>query len=567
MSSKLSPLALLLLVLSVPLLMGAAAAEEPAASSGFMDMLAHQPLFVLFGVLLVGLLLGKVEIAKMSLGSSGVLFAALIAGHFGLPLPPSVGNLGLVLFVYCVGLAAGPKFFVMFRQQGKQFAILSTIIVALGALAAYGGAFLFGIPADLTSGLFAGALTSTPALAAAVNTAGHDSSVAVGFGIAYPFGVVGVVMLVQLLPRLLGQDVSTIHDDETGASGKRHINRMLVEIVNPVIVGRAPRDIPFIQNSNAAITRLLVDERLVPIDPDYVFQQGDHVVVVAENGIAASVTDLLGRRSDRKFIMDAEFERQLVVVTAKSMLGRPLGEVKLLGQHGVVISRVTRQDVSFVPTAATVLQPADTLTVVGRQENVESFAKAAGHSPRALEITDIASMSFGIIIGILVGMIDIPLPTGGTLSLGLAGGPLMVALLLGHFGKLGPVRGYMPPPSRHLLTDIGLMFFLASAGVKAGGTFVEVLQQHGVSLFLAGMGATLLPMIAAYPIARYFLKLDLLSTLGGICGGMTSTPGLGAITAKTEAQSPVVGYAAAYPVALIFMTFAAQLVFKLVGLM
>jgi putative transport protein len=412
----------------------------------------------------------------------------------------------------------------------------------------------------------AGALTSTPGLAAGVEAAGPDSGVAIGFGIAYPVGVIAVVLFVQFLPRALKQDWDTLgREAQMEGKAQRTIERALIEIANPAMAGKHPTDIAFLEQANAAITRRLQDGRLVPIEANDELRQGDHVIVVADSQSMPSVIEALGQRSDQPYTMDTETERRNVVVTARSMLHQRLGDLRLLKRFGVTVSRITRQDVSFVPTAETRLQRADVLTVVGAADRLEAFAEAAGHSQKALEATDLISMGLGIAAGIALGMITFPLPGLGGFSLGLAGGPLLVALGLSHFGRIGPVVGYMPRPSRMLLTEIGLSFFLAPAGVQAGASLIEVLKEYGVLLVLAGAVITLLPMVAAIILGRCAFKLNLLELLGGVCGGMTSTPALGAIASKTDAQAPVLGYAAAYPVALILMTVATQLVIGLLA--
>lgn len=552
-----------LAIVSIGLLIGLGIQHQPGVP-GALNALAAQPLFVLFAVLVSGLLLGRIEIADLSLGASGVLFTALAAGHFHLPLPGGVGKLGLALFVYCVGLAAGPTFFNTFRRQGKKFAQLSVAIVLTGAATAWALGRFCAIPADLSGGLLAGALTSTPALAASIEAAGRDSNAAVGFGVAYPFGVIGVVLLAQLLPRLLRVDLDTLGQQLDRAAAERNtIVRELVEIVNPTIAGKTPDEVASLKNANVAITRRLIEGRLVPIEPDYRFKTGDHVTLIAAPDIADSVIEALGRRSERTFMMDTEYERRQVVVTAPAMLGKPLRKLKFRKHYSVTVSRITRQDVSFVPSPQTRLQNADQLTVVGMRHRLDEFTQAAGHRPRALDVTDIVSLCAGIAIGIAAGMIKIPLPGGGTFSLGMTGGPLLTALLLGHFGVVGPIAGYMPRPSRLLLNDIGLILFLAASGVQAGASFMTVLAEHGPKLVTAGAVITVAPVLIGYPLARYVFKLNMLEALGGICGGMTSTPGLGAITAKTDAQAPVIGYAAAYPVALILMTLGTQAVVTL----
>jgi putative transport protein len=266
----------------------------------------------------------------------------------------------------------------------------------------------------------------------------------------------------------------------------------------------------------------------------------------------------LGHRSDRNILKDVENERQQLLVTDRKMAGQTIREIAPLKNHGVVITRITRLGLTFVPNASTVIENNDQLTAVGRIDDLKGFAKAVGHRSNAIDTTDLLSLSAGLTLGIIVGLIPIGLPGATPVTLGLAGGPLLVALLLGHFGRVGRIVGHIPRPTRLLLQELGLVFFLASAGVRGGGALTDTVSEYGLMVFALGLLVSLVPLIVAWPLARGLFKLDPLQSLGGICGGMTSTPALGAITAKTDSQVPVVSYVSAYPVALIVMIIVAK---------
>jgi putative transport protein len=545
------------------------AVTAPAAKKerGAIRTLLENQLFAMFAILALGLGFGAISIRGISLGSSGVLFAALVFGHYGLTIPAKIGTLGLILFVYGVGLGAGPGFFRAFVSQGKNLAIMGMLLVCIGAICTVGCAKIFDIPADLSVGIFAGSMTSTPALAAAIDMLKDSGPLApIGYGVAYPFGVVGVVLFVQLLPKMLGVDLDKLSTEiSTQSSKSKMIMRVLVEITNPAVIGKHLVDLDFIAKSSCQLVRVKKDQRMIPVTPDLILEEGEKVLIVGKEENLQLVVEHLGKRSDEPFFMDADRERRTVVVTSSAVVGRSLRGLDLLRKHGVSVSRIVRNDASFVPNADTIIQRADALTVVGEPENMEAFADMAGHRAKALEQTDILSLSIGIALGIILGQMPFGLGTGASFALGMTGGPLFVSLILGHFGRLGFLSGYMPRASRLFMTELGLVFFLMGAGVKAGGAFVEVVQEHGIKLFIMGVIVTALPMAFGYPIARKVLKLNLLQTLGGTCGGMTSTPGLGAITAKTDSDIPVVSYATAYPVALILMTIFAQLVISLLS--
>ena len=530
------------------------------------QLLLDQPLIALFAIIASGLLFGNITIKGINLGSSGVLFTALLAGHLGYSIPGGIGTLGLVLFVYCVGFGAGGRFFASVAREGATLAKLALVIVATGGAITWAGAKLMDLPADLAAGIFAGALTSTPALAAATEGLKDGASgVSIGYGIAYPFGVIGVVLFVQLLPRLLKHDLEAIAEEhEAEDNTDDRVITVLVEVTNQNLFGKKIADAG-INNLNACqVSRIFKDDQLVPLSYGDEFSEGQLLLLVGRSKEIAIAIDYLGQRSDRHVLKDVENERQNLLVTDRKMAGKSIRDIAPLKKYGVVITRITRNGLTFVPNTATLIETHDNLTTVGRNEDLKTFGKAVGHRGNAIDSTDLLSLSAGLTLGIIAGLIPIGLPCSTPLTLGLAGGPLLVALLLGHFGKVGRIVGHIPRPTRLLLQDLGLVFFLANAGVRGGVSLVATVQEYGITLFGLGMLVSIVPLIIAWPLARKLFKLDPLQSLGGICGGMTSTPALGAITAKTDSQVPVISYVSAYPVALIVMILIAKV---LIGLL
>jgi putative transport protein len=532
-----------------------------------LDLLMGTPLFALFTVIAVGLLLGSVKVKGLSLGSSGVLFSGLLCGHYGYSVPDAAGTIGLILFVYCVGISAGSRFFSALAKEGSTLAKMGLLIVAVAALAAWFFQWALGIPKDLAVGLFAGAMTSTPALAAATEGMGQAASqVIVGYGIAYPFGVVGVVLFVQLAPRWLRQDLDKEAQEYDGAHQQlSKVQTVLVEVLNPALAGRRISEAAGFMPNACQLSRRLEGDRLVPLKYDDVFVEGQHLLLVGRPKELEIAIHTLGRKSDRPHVKDVENERQRLVLTVPRLVGMTLQQLEPLKSFGVMVTRITRLDVTFVPSADTQLELRDVLTVVGNPEDLKRFGDRIGHRDQAFDETDLLSLSIGLSLGILAGMVPLGLKGGESITLGMAGGPLFVALILGHFGRVGRLVGHIPRPTRQLLQELGLVFFLANAGVKGGASMVQTVAEYGPVLFLAGAGVTLLPMLLLYPLSKRLFGLNALASLGGICGGMTSTPALGALTARIQSQLPVVSYATAYPVALIFMTVAAKVLMALMN--
>ncbi|MCA9101822.1 MAG: hypothetical protein KDA63_11755 [Planctomycetales bacterium] len=514
---------------------------------------AASEILTLFCVVGVGLALGRLSFRGISLGTSGVVFVAMVAGHFGFEVPDLVGAVGIVLFMYCLGVSAGPNFLRDFLRQGRALAVMATLMTVAAAGAAWLVARLGNVPVELTSGLFAGALTSTPALAAASDRLPGNVDVAVAFGVAYPIGVIGVIVFVHLAPWLFG--ISLVDADRRAVGGPSDpITRMLVEVVNPVVVGKRIRDIGAVAHSNCQVSRRLAGSRLEPIPPDFTLQLGDHLLVVGQRSRIGDVVDALGKPApDADYTLDMERQRRTVVVTSKQLVGQSLEQLHLLSRFGITISRITRQDVEFVPSAHEKIHFGDVVTVVGEPSSIEAFTAYAGHHERAVDETDLISLVVGLVGGIVLGRIEFAYG-GESISLGLAGGPLLMGLIIGHFGKIGPIVGHIPRAARWLTAEVGLAIFLAHAGSRAGAGVAAVVTQYGAELIFGAAVILIVPLLVGYVVARFVLRIDLLEALGGVCGAMTSTPGLGVVAAQVESTLPVTSYATVYPTAIILVT-------------
>lgn len=518
------------------------------------------------GVIAAGLIIGKLRWRGISLGTSGVLFAALIAGRMGLQIPSVVGMIGVILFVFCLGIGAGPTFLRTLLHQGKALALAAAAMMVSAVGAAWLVAYFLQLTPDLASGLFAGALTSTPALAAATDVLPPDTEAAVGFGVAYPFGVIAVILFVQLAPRFFASSADEEAAQETQESTPAKIRRVLVEVANPNLAGKRLRDVSVLSHSNCQVSRQLVDGKLLPIPRDFQLELGGRVLLVCSADKLPDVVEVLGVGcDDLNYVLNVEQQRRRIVATSAKIVGKSLKELHLRTKFGVTISRIVRQDIEFVPNSDEVIQFGDALTAVGEQEGLESFIQYAGHRERTSEETDLISLGFGLIAGILLGRVQV-VAGGESIALGMAGGPLVVGLIMGHFGRIGPFVLRMPRPARLLLGEIGLTLFLAQAGTQAGENLSAVISDYGVSLCFGAIIIVTTPIVVGFFTARFLLKLGMLESLGGICGALTSTPGLGALSASVESSTPATSYAAVYPIALILVTLATPLLIWLVSL-
>jgi putative transport protein len=530
-----------------------------------MSSLLSEPMLVLFAILAIGSWLGQISIRGLSLGAAGVLFTALVFGHFGKTVPKEVMDLGLLLFVYAVGISAGPRFFRTFRRRGIQFVIIAAVTLLCGALVTVVLAVVLRLPFDLASGLFSGALTCTPALAAAIDVIervapGSSATASVGYGIAYPFSMIGVVLLIQFLPRLLRRNLKS---EETRWLQERQAETPSLQarqfrITNPNCNGRRVFDVNPHRMVLANISRIKRGDQVFAAGPQVELQLGDVVMVVGTEPELDKMRFLLGEETDERMDVNSNVLAVDVEVAEEAMTGRTLADMRLWEQYTVVITRIRRMGLELVPTGGVTLEMGDNIRVVGDRDATENFVQLVQGTPRRADETNMVPFLIGLLLGIAVGSIPVNLPNGMTVKLGMAGGAFVVSLLIGHFGRIGPFRLYVPAAARNLSRELGLMLFLAGAGVNAGAHFLEVIQERGGILLAAGALITLLTALTGILLMHFYYRMNLLSTMGALCACMTNPPALGAVNAQTDTDLPALSYASMYPVALIFKILLAQ---------
>lgn len=523
-----------------------------------LSELLNNSLALLFIILFLGSLLGEIKVKGLSLGSAGVLLVALIFGHFGYEISPVIQNIGLSLFIVSVGLQAGPRFFRMLRSKGLVFAILSIFVILAGSVSTFVVARLFDIDPALAVGLYTGALTSTPGLAAALE-ASQNPVASIGYGIAYPYGLVAVVLFVQLVPKVLKIDLKK---DLEQTRVKRDENSPVVttvEIMNPSLHKQAIYELPFFNKSSVVISRVIRNKRSIIPVRDTVLLQGDKLLLVGAPSDIDAMCKNFGKKVENDFKNIDNIQSRKIIVESEEVAGKSLKELDLRKRFGVNITRIERDGIEYSQNSSLPLEIGDVLTVVSNETRLNEAEKFLSKRTFKMSNLDILSLSLILLIGVALGMIPIYIPGLGTITLGLAGGPLFAALIVGHFGKIGSVRARFYPPANKAIGDIGLVLFLAGAGTKAGNGLLEILKNEGLTLFIAGAVITTVPLFVGYFLARKFMRLNMAHTMGALCGGMTSTPGLGAVNQLFRSEEPAIAYAAAYPFALVLMAITSQL--------
>lgn len=519
----------------------------------FWEFFQHNTVVALLVILALGTLIGQLNVRGVVLGSSAVLFVALFFGHNGVILPKDISTLGVVLFVYSVGLQAGPRFFKVFRSKGISFAILAIATLVGGALGCVIMKVVFNVDPALAVGIFTGALTTTPGLAAAMESL-NDPNVSVGYGVAYPIGVVGIVLFVQLMPKILGVDLKKVsREAQTNSRGplvQAHWFRLTNEqLYNKTINSILPED-----EEHANIARILRGQTVLTGIGTAEFQAGDFIKAVGTAKQLEKIEHLVGPRVEDCEETPSKVRTFTVSVTKDKFVGKTLRELGLQQKYGIVVTRIYRMEREFTPLGITTLEFGDSIRIVGEENDCEAFIAQLGDAERKLQETRFLPLMMGLALGVLLGLIAIPLPGGGSFALGMAGGPLLVALLAGHYGRIGTMVFHVPTPAKIFIRELGLIMFLAGAGTKAGSGFWEVVQAQGLFLLILALAVKLLAMSLAYGLGAFVFKFDLPTTLGALCGAMTSTPGLGAVTQSADSEYPAVAYATVYPVALIVVT-------------
>ncbi len=520
--------------------------------------------FALFLIVALGFMLGRIKIKGISLDVSAVIFIALLFGHFGVIIPKDLGNFGLVLFIFTIGIQAGPGFFDSFRSKGKTLIIITTLLIASAALTGVGLKYIFGIPTPSIVGLISGALTSTPGLAVAIDSTkslvgGEQAPIA--YGIGYPFGVIGVILFVKLLPKLLRIDLQKEAQelDNQRRSKFPEMETCLFRVTNDAVIGHTLMELKFANMTGAIISRMMSGNRIIIPMGITELHQNDWVQCVGTKEALAQAELLLGERKEGELPLAEGQDIQQLLLTNQKMVGKQLGELRLHQNFGCTVTRVRRSGIDLTPSETLELKFGDKLMVVGEIEGLNGFACMLGNNAKKLSDTDFFPIAMGIVLGVLVGKVNLSFGDS-SFSLGLTGGVLLVALLLSAMGKTGPIIWSMSGPSNQLLRQLGLLLFLAQVGTSAGTTLVKTFQESGLLLFGCGALLTLVPMLVATIVGRLCFKISMLDLLGTITGGMTSTPGLAAADSMVDSNIPSVAYATVYPIAMVCLIIAIQVI-------
>lgn len=524
-----------------------------------MELLSNS-YFALFVIVALGFILGRIKIFGLSLDVSAVIFVALVFGHYGIIIPKDFQYLGLVLFIFTIGIQAGPGFFESFKKEGRQLAAFASLLIISASVITVVIISVFNIDSNIAVGLLTGSLTSTPGLAAAIDYTGSPLA-SIAYGVGYPFGVIGVILFIRFLPKLLRVSVKDAEDefksklkDEYPEVVKRNF---IVENENVCEKSIGQLRIRFM--TKAVVSRVVHEGKGITPTPDLVLHKGDLIKAVGTEEALRNVELLIGPVTEEEILLNPKYDVRSVLVTNKEVVNKSIGQLNLLHTYNATITRIRRSGINISPSPSSKLHFGDKLVIASSKANMEMVAKVFGNDQKRLSDTDILPVALGIILGVIVGKISINLGSF-SFSAGLTGGVLIVALVLSRIGKTGPVLWTMTGAANQLIRQFGLILFLAAVGTDAGEKIVETFNQYGIELFLYGAAITILPMFIAGLAGKYIFKMNILSLMGALSGSMTSTPGLAAADSMTDTNAHSIAYATVYPVAMVLLIVFVQII-------
>ncbi len=538
-------------------------------------------------VIAAGVGLGKFKIKGVSLGVACVLFMGILVGHFGftgnLKIINFVQDFGLILFVYSLGLQVGPSFFTSFKKGGMRMNRLAVEMVMLNIIVAIGAFFLLFDRSNPDSfpmlvGVLSGAVTNTPGLGAAeeaLKQIGSSADIATGYACAYPLAVLGVIlvpMIVKVICKIKDDKENeqlTLMEQQNAASKPV---RQYIEMQNERLAGKTIVELRRIINREFICSRLLHDGKVETPHRNTTVSLGDQLCIVSSEDDADSILTILGSAVEIQWdnISGSEpLVSRRIVVTKDKINGKTLGELHLGSIYDVTITRVVRSGTELFASASLVLQMGDRLIVVGHEGNVAAVATRLGNEMKRLDVPNMATLFIGILLGILLGSIPVNIPGVPTpLRLGLAGGPLVVAILISRFGYQFGLVTYTKASANLMLREVGIALFLASVGLKSGANFVDTITSgDGLIYMIAGLLITVIPVFLTALIARVKYKLNYYSIIGLVAGSSTNPPALAFANSQTEHDAPAVSYSTVYPLVMFLRILTAQLLVILGGIL
>ena len=540
--------------------------------------IGHSILLLSF-VIAAGIQLGKIKVFGVSLGITLVLFVGIILGHFGFTINHNVihffKEFGLILFVYSVGMQVGPGFFSSFKKGGITLNMLACGIVFLGVVTAIILHYATGIPMPTMVGILSGAVTNTPGLGAAQQAfsdmyGSTDNTIALGYAVAYPLGVIGIILSIIFIRYVFRVNFDKENEqlNNEDASHTNEAKPVSLIVKNPADFGKSVGELSnLLEHRDFVISRIWhdSDKQIEIVSANTVLMENDKVFVITTEQDAQTIKTFIGEEIDmerKQWIrMESQFINRRILITKPELNGKRLGQLKLRKLYGINITRINRAGVDLVATPHLTLQVGDRVNVVGTETAVTNVEKVLGNSMKRLNEPNLITIFIGIALGIVLGSIPITFPgIPQPVKLGLAGGPLIVAILISRFGYKYKLVTYTTQSANLMLREIGITLFLACVGISAGDGFVDTIVNNGGFAWIGyGFIITTVPLLIIGCIGRYFCKVNYFTLMGLIAGSTTDPPALAYSNATAGNDAPSVGYATVYPLTMFLRVLTAQL--------
>lgn len=548
----------------------------------FTQQTFTQAVLVLSLICACGLAMGRIKIFGVSLGVTFVFFAGIIAGHFGLAMDPQMlafaQNFGLILYIYALGVQVGPGFFASFKKGGLKLNLASLLLIVTGSLLAVGTHWASGITLSDTMGLFAGAVTNTPMLGAAqqallqVNPDGMDqaNSMAMACAVGYPCGLIGAILCVVILKAMYGKTTAKSKDESTD-------NAFVTEyqVSNPAIFGKSIKEIRQNSQCQFVISRIWKDGKVIIPNSDTIIEENEHILLISAKKDTEYIRTLFGHKENidwnKKDIdwnaIDSQLISSRILITKPELNGVKLGSLRLRNSYGINITRVNRAGIDLFASPSLHLQLGDRLTVVGERRAIDNVSAILGNEAKRLSTPNLFAIFVGIVLGLVLGSIPIAIPGMSVpVKLGIAGGPIIVGLLMGAFGPRLHLSIYTTRSANLMLQQLGLTIYLAGLGLSAGSGFFEtVFTSEGLKWVAISLMLAIVPMLLTGILSSRIFKIGYASNVGMLCGGMANPIALNYANSTVESDEPSVAYATVYPACIFLRVFSAQIIMLVAG--
>ncbi len=528
-------------------------------------------IFIIMLVSAIGLAIGEIKIFGVNLGIAGVLFSGILFGHFGFNLKPEIidflRDLGLILFVYSIGTQVGPGFFSSFKKEGIKFNLLAASVVLLGIGMTLIVNYLSHIDIATAIGMYTGAVTNTPSLAAAQQAiigikATMVNNISVGYALAYPGAIMGIILSMVFIKFVFSKKADEEIKSVEMISGASKLSAISIQVDNKNMDGLRIKDIPAIAEFGIIVSRICRNDNLTIAHGSTEIKVGDILLVVGEIENINKFRLVVGSSSDMDIQkLPSKIINSRIIVTKKNVIGKTLAELGLEEKYNVIITRAARADIEFLVADKYVLQFGDNVVAVGEESCIERVSSLLGNSPKDLRHPQLIPVFVGIVLGVILGSIPIFIPGFSTpVKLGLAGGPLIMAIILSYIQHIGPLHWYMPPSANLMLRELGIVLFLGCVGLKSGTKFFStLLHGNGLSIMLLAFLITVIPLLIVGIFAKYKLKVKFMALCGILSGSMTDPPALAFANSIATSNLPSMSYATVYPLVMILRVISAQI--------